>query len=83
MSTPQHLESLVPSPGCNISAQRQTYFVEPRMRYEEPGGEQENDLRRSLHSLQEFVCELLIQNQELRMSLLASTGNHHSGEAGQ
>jgi hypothetical protein len=40
------------------------------MQYEEPGQERENDLRRSLHSLQEFVCELLIQNQELRMSLL-------------
>ena len=37
----------------------------------EPGDERE-DWRRRLHSLQEFICELLIRNQELRMSLLDS-----------
>jgi hypothetical protein len=79
----QHRESHAPLPSCTASAQPPSDAVETRMQYEEPGQEREEDLRRSLHSLQEFVCELLIQNQELRMSLLASTGNHHSGEAGQ
>lgn len=68
----QHRESHAQLPGCTASGQRQTDAVVVRMRYEEPGQEREEDLRRSLHSLQECVCELLIQNQELRMSLLAS-----------
>lgn len=33
-------------------------------------GEEEEDWRRRLHSLEQCVCELLIRNQELRMSLL-------------
>lgn len=61
---------------------RQTDAVKARMQYEEPEEEREEDLRRSLHSLQECVCELLIQNQELRMSLL-DTSNLRSGEADQ
>lgn len=48
------------------------------MEYEIPVQEREEDLRRSLHSLQECVCELLTQNQELRMSLLASATNLQS-----
>jgi hypothetical protein len=79
----QHRESHAPLPDCTASAQRQTDAVEAKMQYEEPGQEREKDLLRSLHSLQECVCELLIQNQELRMSLLASASNHQSGEADQ
>ena len=56
---------------------------EPGMQYEEPGQEREEDWRRSLHSLQECICELLIRNQELRMSLLDSATNHQSREADQ
>jgi hypothetical protein len=52
------------------------------MQHDEPGQEREEDLRRSLNSLQEFVCELLIQNQELRMSLQVSAATLQSGEAG-
>jgi hypothetical protein len=77
----KHRESHTPSPGCTASAQRQTDAVEPRMQYEGPGQEREEDWRRSLHSLQECICELLIRNQELRMSLLNSATNHQSGEA--
>ena len=78
-----HRESDAPLSGCTAPAKRQADALEPRMQYEEPGQEQEKDLRRSLHSLQEFVCELLIQNQELRMSLLDSATNNKSAEAGQ
>ena len=80
MCIPQHLESLVPSPACTISAQRQTDASEPGMQYEEPGQEPEEDWRRSLRSLRECICELLIRNQELRMSLLDSVANKQSRE---
>jgi hypothetical protein len=79
----QHRESRAPLPGCTASTQNQTDAVEAKMQYEEPGQEREEDLRRSLHCLQEWVCELLTRNQELRMSLLASASNHQPGEADQ
>jgi len=79
----QHRESHAPLPGYTASAQRQTDAVEARMQYEEPGQEREEDWRRSLQSLQECICELLIRNQELRMSLLDSATNHQSGETDQ
>jgi hypothetical protein len=79
----QHRESHAPLPGYTASAQRQTDAVEARMQYEEPGQEREEDWRRSLHSLQECICELLIRNQELRMPLLDSATNHQSGETDQ
>ena len=79
----QHRESHAPLPGCADSAQSQTDAVAPRMQYEESGQEREEDTRRSLHSLQKCICELLIKNQELRMSLLNSATKHQSGEADQ
>ena len=79
----QHRECHAPLPGCTASAQPQSDAVKMRMQYEEPGQEREKDLRRNLHSLEKFVCELLIQNQELRMSLPASATNHKSREADQ
>ena len=39
--------------------------------FDEPGDQRE-DWRQRLHNLQECICELLIRNQELRMSLLDS-----------
>ena len=79
----QHHESHAPLSGCTAPAQRQTDGVEPRMQYEGPGQEQEEDLRRSVHSLQECICELLIRNQQLRISLLDSATNHKSAEPDQ
>jgi hypothetical protein len=79
----QHRESHAPLHGCTASAQRQTVAVEPRMQYEAPGQEREEDWRRSLRSLQECICELLIRNQELRMSLLDSVTNKQSWKADQ
>jgi hypothetical protein len=78
-----HRESHAPLSGLTASAKLRADALEPRMLYEELGQEREKDLRRSLHSLQEFVCELLIQNQELRMSLLDSATNLKSAEADQ
>ena len=79
----QHRESLAPPPNCPASARRQTDAAELRMQYEEPGQERKEDWRRSLHSLQECICELLIRNQELRMLLLDSANNRKSGETDQ
>jgi hypothetical protein len=70
-------------PGYTALAQRQIDAVEASMQYEEPGREREEDWRRSLHSLQECICELLIRNQELRMSLLDSSTNRKSAETDQ
>jgi hypothetical protein len=63
----QHRESLAPSPACTATAQRQTK-------------ESEEQRGLSLCSLQEWICDLLIRNQELRMSLLNSATNR-PGEA--
>ena len=73
----QHRESHAPLPDCTASAQSQTDAVEPRMQFEGPGQEREEDWRRSLLSLQECICELLIRNQELRTLLLDSATNGH------
>ena len=76
-------QSLAPPQACAISTQRQTDAGESRIRCEEPGQEREEDWRRSLHSLQECICELLIRNQELRMSLLDSATNRKSAKTDQ
>jgi hypothetical protein len=73
----QHRESHAPLPDCTASAQSQTDAVEPRVQFEGPGQEREEDWRRSLLSLQECICELLIRNQELRTLLLDSATNGH------
>jgi hypothetical protein len=83
MYAPEHLKSLVPSSSCTASAQCQTDAAEPRMQYEDLGQEREEEWRRILHSLQKCICELLIRNQELRMSLLDSAIEHQSREADQ
>jgi hypothetical protein len=79
----RHRESRAPLPGYTASAQRQADAAEARPQCEDPGQEREEDWRRSLHSLQECICELLIRNQELRMSLLDSATIHQSGDTKQ
>lgn len=71
-------ESHAPLPRGTASAQRQTDAVDPRMQREGPRHEEEDDWRRSLNTLQECICELLIRNQELRMLLLDSATNGQS-----
>ena len=79
----EHQDSHAPLSGRTASVKCQTDAAEPRMQYEEPSQEREEDWRRSLQSLQECICELLIRNQELRMSLLDSASSHESVEADQ
>jgi len=77
----QNHESHAHLPRCTPSAPRQPDADMARMQHDEPVQEREEDLRRSLDSLQEYICDLLIQNQELRMSLLASASNYQPWEA--
>jgi hypothetical protein len=79
----QHRDCHVPLNGCTASAWRQTNADTPKMQCEEPCEEREEDWRRSLHSLQECICDLLIRNQELRMSLLDLVNNRKSAETDQ
>jgi len=79
----QHRESLAPSLGCTASPQRQTNAVGAKLQYEQPGEQWEEMGRLSLHSLQRWICELLIKNQELRMLLPDSATDHQSREASQ
>jgi len=51
----QHRESHAQLPGCTPSAPRHPDADMARMQHGEPGQELEEDLRRSLNSLQEFV----------------------------
>jgi hypothetical protein len=78
----QHQEPFAPSPACTCSEQRQT-AVEARPQYEQTDEEREAESRQSLCRLQELICELLVRNQELRMSLLGSVPNKQSWEADQ
>lgn len=79
----QDRESHAQPPACTASAKRQTDGFESRSQYEQPGKEREEEWGQSLRSLQEWICELLIRNQELRMSLLDSATNYQSPEADQ
>jgi hypothetical protein len=79
----QHRDPFATPTAFAASAHRQTDAVEARTQYEQPSDEREEMGRQSLHSLREWICELLIKNQELRMSLLNLTINHQSGEADQ
>lgn len=79
----QHQVSHALLSGCTASVERQSDAVEPTMQYQGPGQEREEDWRRSLRSLQECVCELLFENQKLRMSLLDSATGDKSAEANE
>jgi hypothetical protein len=79
----QQREALVPLGACISSEQRQTDAAKARAQYEEPGQEREEESRQSLVSLREWICELLIKNQELRMSLQDFATNHRFRETDQ
>jgi hypothetical protein len=75
-----HLESsAVPSHSYSPSAQRDA--DKPRPRNELWVEEQQKEWLPSMRNLQEWICELLIENQQLRMSLRNSTTSHQYMEA--
>lgn len=62
-----------PDAGATASAQHLRKTFDGGLRHEQPGQTREEEWQQRLQSLQEWICELLIQNQQLRMSLLEST----------
>ena len=77
----KHREFPALPPASAASTLRRAETLGVRPQYEQPGDEREEQWSKSLRGLQEWICELLIQNQELRMSLLDSATNHQSWEA--
>lgn len=47
--------------------------VDSELQFEPPDWGQEEEWRHRLHCLQECICELLIKNQQLRMTSVDST----------
>lgn len=66
------------SHACATFPKYQAKAVEAGPRYEQAGEGREEEWRRSLRSLQKLICELLIQNQELRMLLSGSITDHQA-----
>jgi hypothetical protein len=79
----QQRESLAPSVAHAASAQRPTDAVEAGPQQKAPDEEREEQWGQRLRGLQEWICELLIQNQELRMSLQDLATNHQFRETDQ
>lgn len=73
-------ESNAEPAACASRALHETDSAEATFLYEQPDEGREELWRQSVRSLQEWVCELLIRNQELRMSLRESATNHQSWE---
>jgi hypothetical protein len=73
----QNRDSLVPSQTETDSAMYEVYPFKAEQQDDEQGEKREETWNRRLRSLEECVCELLIKNQELRMSLLNDTANNN------
>lgn len=65
------------------SVQRLVDQVEVRPQNSEPDDEAEEKWQQTVHGLQEWVCDLLIRNQELRMLLQTSAKEHGPEETDQ
>ena len=73
MSDSQRQPSFVPhSAVVDATAQPLKGVVDSEPQFEPPDWGQEEEWRHRLHCLQEFICELLIKNQQLRMTSLDS-----------
>lgn len=70
-----------PLRAYDSSSQSQADSAVAALRQEQSCGDQEEEWRRSVSSLREWICELLIENQELRMSLLNTGTDYQSQEA--
>ena len=79
----QHRESLAHCPSAPLRHSARPMPFEPGCNTTSRARNEKNNWRQSLHRLQELICELLIRNQELRMSLLDSAANQQSSEADQ
>ena len=83
MSDSQREESFpTPLSGNDSSVQPQADTFDAELRHAKPGQEREEEWRQRLCSLQEWICHLLIRNQQLRMSLDLAVG-HRCSETNQ
>jgi hypothetical protein len=77
----QRQESFTPSPASAVSPMhRLTGAFDAEPQDDQPDHGREEAWEQRLRSLQEWICELLIKNQQLRMLLLASSTNRQSVE---
>ena len=72
----QHQEPFADSlPGIDSPLQPLTVAVDTGSQNDPPSQEREEEWQRLVLSLQGWIAELLIRNQQLRMSLLDSAAN--------
>jgi hypothetical protein len=67
-SQPQESFAAPPS-GNDPSVQPLTDRFDAELQHDTPGQEQEEEWQQRLCNLHEWICHLLIKNQQLRMSL--------------
>jgi hypothetical protein len=71
----QHQESFAASPSNNDPSVRPlTGPFDGELERDKPGREREEEWQQRLCSLQEWICHLLIRNQQLRMALDSEIG---------
>lgn len=76
----RHRESHPQPAACTDAARCPADGFEAELQCEQSEGEREKLAAQTVRNLQEWICELLIRNQELRMSLLDLTTNRQSRE---
>ena len=77
MCVRQDRDSLAPSQTETASAMFEVDPFKSEQQGDEQGEKREETWNRRLRSLEEWICELLIKNQELRMSLRNDTANNN------
>jgi hypothetical protein len=83
MGDSQRQESFVtPLSGNDSSVQPLTDPFNAELQHDKPGQEREEEWQQRLCNLQEWICHLLIKNQQLRMSLDLAV-SHRSRETNQ
>lgn len=78
-----HQKPLGLSPALIRSAERETDVFETGANCEPLSEGRAEHWRQNVRVLQEWICELLIRNQELRVSLLDSVSNKQSWKTDQ
>jgi hypothetical protein len=82
MSDSQREESFATPLSGNASVQPLTDPFDAELQHDRPGQEREEEWQQRLWNLQEWICHLLIKNQQLRM-LLDLAVSHQSRETNQ
>ena len=79
----QPQKSFAASPSGNDPSGRPlTGPFDGELERDKPGQEREEELQQRLSSLQEWICHLLMKNQQLRMSLDSAVSRQSRGPEG-